>query len=415
MGQFLQFAFLGLSAGAIYAVFATSLVGVYAATGIINFAQGAIGLYSVFVVAALRTDGSLVLPIGTLYLGSEKNPTPMELALLIGVLSAVVWGLLAHFLVFRPLRHAPVLAQVVASVGLMLLLQALVQLRFDTENLVALAVLPEGTVEFAGAVINQSDLILAAVAIGVAVLWAYFRLTTLGVATRAGSEDELAARLTGFSPDRLAAIVWALTGAELLDAASAVIAEVGAERATMDMIAERGGTTRVTLYAHFGSRDTLVARVIERELDKFTTFMFAVYDESVDMQYGARARYTVESLFDYARRHPDGLRILIGHREGGDDPAGRRLYAALEPRIAARLRANYAERGARIDASADTLASLLLVMSLDVAHRALFVDGTDIDAACDLAVTATLAVLRDVRAEQLQAIDASLPAVHPAG
>lgn len=214
MGQFLQFAFLGLSAGAIYAVFATSLVGVYAATGIINFAQGAIGLYSVFVVAALRTDGSLVLPIGTLYLGSEKNPTPMELALLIGVLSAVVWGLLAHFLVFRPLRHAPVLAQVVASVGLMLLLQALVQLRFDTENLVALAVLPEGTVEFAGAVINQSDLILAAVAIGVAVLlWAYFRLTTLGVATRAGSEDELAARLTGFSPDRLAAIVWALTGA----------------------------------------------------------------------------------------------------------------------------------------------------------------------------------------------------------
>lgn len=154
MGQFLQFAFLGLSAGAIYAVFATSLVGVYAATGIINFAQGAIGLYSVFVVAALRTDGSLVLPIGTLYLGSEKNPTPMELALLIGVLSAVVWGLLAHFLVFRPLRHAPVLAQVVASVGLMLLLQALVQLRFDTENLVALAVLPEGTVEFAGAVIN---------------------------------------------------------------------------------------------------------------------------------------------------------------------------------------------------------------------------------------------------------------------
>lgn len=170
------------------------------------------------------------------------------------------------------------------------------------------------------------------------------------------------------------------TDDELLDAASAVIAEVGAERATMDMIAERGGTTRVTLYAHFGSRDTLVARVIERELDKFTTFMFAVYDESEDMQYGARARYTVESLFDYARRHLDGLRILIGHREGGDDPAGRRLYAALEPRIAARLRANYAERGARIDASADTLA-----------------------------------VLREVRAEQLQAIDASLPAVHPAG
>ncbi|MHC3002087.1 ABC transporter permease [Gordonia sp. GN26] len=214
MGQFLQFAFLGLAAGAIYSVLASSLVGIYAATGIINFAQGAIGLYSVYLVAALRTDGSLVLPIGTLSLGSEDDPASMELALLLGVVSAVIWALLAHVLVFRPLRHAPVLAQVVASVGLMLFLQALVQLRFDTENLFAQSILPENTVEIAGAVVNVSDLILAGVAISVSLLlWAYFRLTTLGVATRAGSEDELAARLSGYSPDRLAAVVWVITGA----------------------------------------------------------------------------------------------------------------------------------------------------------------------------------------------------------
>ncbi|WP_338856052.1 ABC transporter permease [Gordonia hongkongensis] len=214
MGQFLQFVFLGLSAGAIYSVLASSLVGIYAATGIINFAQGAIGLYSVYLVAALRTDGSLVLPIGTLKLGSESDPTSMELALVLGVLSAVVWALLAHVLIFRPLRSAPVLAQVVASVGLMLFIQALVHLRFETENLFAEAILPEDTVDIAGAVVNVSDLILAGVAIAISlVLWAYFRLTTLGVATRAGSEDELAARLSGYSPDRLAAIVWALTGA----------------------------------------------------------------------------------------------------------------------------------------------------------------------------------------------------------
>ncbi|MFE0751909.1 ABC transporter permease [Gordonia sp. NPDC058843] len=214
MGQFLQFVFLGLSAGAIYSVLASSLVGIYAATGIINFAQGAIGLYSVYLVAALRTDGSLVLPIGTLSLGSEANPTSMELAVVLGVLSAVVWALLAHVLVFRPLRSAPVLAQVVASVGLMLFIQALVHLRFETENLFAEAILPESTVDIAGAIVNVSDLILAGVAIAISlVLWAYFRLTTLGVATRAGSEDELAARLSGYSPDRLAGIVWVLTGA----------------------------------------------------------------------------------------------------------------------------------------------------------------------------------------------------------
>ncbi|WP_054814750.1 ABC transporter permease [Nocardia arizonensis] len=214
MGQFLQFVFLGLSTGAVYAVLASSLVGVHAATGIINFAQGAFALWAVYVVAALRTDGTFVLPIGDIPLGSAAHPTPMAAAIGLGVGSAAAWALLAHVAVFRPLRHAPVLAQVVASVGLMLFIQALVGLRFDTENLFATPILPENTVTVAGAVVNVSDLILAGVAIAVAIgSKAYFTLTTAGIATRAGSEDELAARLTGYSPDRLAAIVWTLTGA----------------------------------------------------------------------------------------------------------------------------------------------------------------------------------------------------------
>ena len=198
------------------------------------------------------------------------------------------------------------------------------------------------------------------------------------------------------------------TDEQLLDAALEVIAEVGTRRATMDMIAARGGTTRVTLYNHFSSREELIARVLDRELDAFSEWMLAGYDRSEDMPYGARARYTVRLLFDYARQRPAGFRVTIGHLDR-DDGAGRRLYSRLEPRIAARLRRNYAERGARIDSGADTLASLLLVISLDVAHRALFIDGSDIDAACDLATTATIAVLSAVRPEQLQAIEASLP------
>lgn len=214
MAQFLQFVFLGLSTGAVYAVLASSLVAVHAATGIINFAQGAFALWAVYVVAALRTDGTFVLPVGSLPLGSEEAPTGMVLAAVLGVGSAAVWALLAHLLVFRPLRQAPVLAQVVASVGLMLFIQALVGLRFDTEDLFAQPILPDDTVTVAGALVNVSDLILAGVALAVAaLLYAYFRFTTAGIATRAGSEDELAARLTGYAPDRLAAVVWVLTGA----------------------------------------------------------------------------------------------------------------------------------------------------------------------------------------------------------
>ncbi|HEY9311939.1 ABC transporter permease [Williamsia sp.] len=230
MSQFIQFVFLGLSVGAIYSVFASSLVGIYAATGVINFAQGSIALWAVYVVAALRTDGTFVLPIGKISLGSEDDPTAMLPAIIIGVATAAIWGLLAHLLIFRPLRRAPVLAQVVASVGLMLFIQALVTLRFDTESLMALPVLPQNTFELAGAVINVSDLLLAGAAIVISALfWAYFRLTKLGVATRAGSEDELAARLAGYSPDRLAAIVWVITGA-----ASGLIVVLGAYTIGLD-------------------------------------------------------------------------------------------------------------------------------------------------------------------------------------
>ncbi|MGN2638052.1 TetR/AcrR family transcriptional regulator [Nocardia takedensis] len=198
------------------------------------------------------------------------------------------------------------------------------------------------------------------------------------------------------------------TDAELLDAARAVIAEVGVDRATMDTIARRADTSRVTLYAHFGSRDALVEAVIDRELAAITTWMFEIYDNGETMKYGQRARYSIESLFEYARRHPDGFRVLLDKRYDDAHP-GRRLSAALEPRIAERLRANYSERGTPIDAGADTLAAMLLGISLDIAYRAVIVAGADLDAACDLAVTASLGVLRAVEPDQLRAIDPADP------
>ena len=48
------------------------------------------------------------------------------------VLAAVVLGLLFHFLIFRPLRHAPPVAKAVASIGLFILLPAIVILRFTS-------------------------------------------------------------------------------------------------------------------------------------------------------------------------------------------------------------------------------------------------------------------------------------------
>ncbi|MEU5909130.1 ABC transporter permease [Micromonospora sp. NPDC047527] len=230
MDQVLLFVTLGFAGGAVYAVIATSIVSLYAATGVLNFAQGSLALWAVWVVAELRESGTLVFPIGAVRLSSQ--PLPAWPAVALGVLSAAGLAFAAHWLVFRPLRTAPPLSQVVASVGLMLAIASLVPLRFSTNGVLAPTLLTDRTLSVGGAVINISDLVLLVAALVVAVvLAAYFRFTRWGVATRAGAEDELAARLTGLSPDRLASVMWLLTGA-----ATALVAVLAAPPLGLDPI-----------------------------------------------------------------------------------------------------------------------------------------------------------------------------------
>ena len=114
-------------------------------------------------------------------------------------------GLLAHLLVFRPLRNAPALGKVIGAVGIMLYLQSVASLNFGGEarqnpgflpgttgldaffkNFLGLGNLPHLIVWMAG----------CAVVMGAAV-WALLRFTRFGLATRAADENEKGASLLG--------------------------------------------------------------------------------------------------------------------------------------------------------------------------------------------------------------------------
>src|ERR1700712_21165 len=110
MTTFIEFAALGLGLGAVYVGLSTGLLLVYRATGIINFAQGAMAMWGAYVFAKLQDDGSMVLPIGTVYF---PQPPGVAVSIVIALANALVLGVLAHYLVFRPVRRAPALAQVV--------------------------------------------------------------------------------------------------------------------------------------------------------------------------------------------------------------------------------------------------------------------------------------------------------------
>lgn len=209
MSTHLQFMIVGLGAGAVYAALAQGLVVTHKGAGTINFAQGAVAMYGAYVFDEVRSTGDLVLPVGRLGVGEN-----LWLALALGVASAGALGLAAHALVFRPLRLAPPLAKVVASVGLMVVVQAVVVLRFSADARSVSPVLPNEVVHLGGATAPRDRLYLALIVVAMAVvLWAFFRFTRHGLATRAAAENEMAVALAGYSPDRLAAGTWLLASA----------------------------------------------------------------------------------------------------------------------------------------------------------------------------------------------------------
>jgi len=211
----LFFLLFGLGEGAAYAVLGISIVLTHRASGVVNFAGAAIGMFIAFAFFRMRATGDVILPLIGLpsRLHITDRPT-VAAALAVAVAMGVVLGALSYGLVFRPLRHAPALARVVASLGLLLYLIAVANLHFggDQDVLAPVApVLPDRDVALLGGAIPIDRFLLAGiVTLVTALLWTVYRFTRFGLATRAAAESEKGAVLTGHSPDRLAAINWML-------------------------------------------------------------------------------------------------------------------------------------------------------------------------------------------------------------
>ena len=216
MQQYLLFAIVGLGFGSIYTALSMGVVITYRGTGIINFATGAMAMWGAYVYDELTDTGDLVLPVvivrHRISLGGGSGSVPFATAIVLAVLSCSLIGLMVHFLVFRPLRRAPILARVVASVGVLLVIQALIVIHFTSSARVVSPILPNEPISFAGIGFSRDRLWLTAIALVTAVaVWAWFRFTRLGLATRASAENERAISLARYSPQVLAGSTWVLS------------------------------------------------------------------------------------------------------------------------------------------------------------------------------------------------------------
>ncbi len=107
----------------------------------------------------------------------------------------------------RPLRTAPLLARIVATLGLMIVLSALAVKVWGSLSVVAPSLFPTDSLTLFDINFGVDRLYLLGVTIVLTVvLWAVYRFTTFGISTRAVAESERGASLLGLSPDLIGAV-----------------------------------------------------------------------------------------------------------------------------------------------------------------------------------------------------------------
>jgi len=192
--QILLFILLGLGSGALIAAIALGVVVSYRGSGVINLATGGVAMLAGYAFWALRTGR----------LGPHLAVAP---ALALSLVFVLAVGVAIEFVAFRPLRAAAPLAKLVASLGVLLVAQASMLLAFGTTQQPEPVVLPQNTVAMLGAVIPVDRFILAGIVIVAAAgLAALYRWARFGLATRAASENETAAVLSGLSPSSVSLV-----------------------------------------------------------------------------------------------------------------------------------------------------------------------------------------------------------------
>lgn len=196
MNFFLETLIGGLLAGTLYSLVAIGFVLIYKASGVFNFAQGAMLLFAALTFVSLREQG-----------------LSFALALLLTVLVMIVGALLIERLVLRPLVNRSQITLFMATLGLSFIIEGLAQGLMGAQ-VRALDLGIEDVPLFVGEImVSQFDLIAAGVsALTVAVLALLFNKTRIGVALRAVADDTRAALSLGINLNRIWQIVWAVAG-----------------------------------------------------------------------------------------------------------------------------------------------------------------------------------------------------------
>jgi len=200
-GFYLEVLLGGLMSGVLYSLVALGLVLIFKASGVFNFAQGAMVLFAALSVARM----------------SEVMPLPVAILLGVLVMAALAW--LIERLVLRHLVNQDAVVLLMATLGVAFFLDGFGQTVWGSDIYQINTGLPKtpmlvGENLFQGGIlINSEDLVAAAVAaLLVLALAMFFQKTATGRALRAVADDHQAAQSIGIPLNRIWVIVWTVAG-----------------------------------------------------------------------------------------------------------------------------------------------------------------------------------------------------------
>jgi branched-chain amino acid transport system permease protein len=186
----------GLASGAIYACVALALVMIYQAIGHVNFAQGEMAMFSTFLGWQLMQSG---LPYWAAFVGA--------------VVISFMGGIAIDRLVFKPIRTAAVLSQIVMFVGLLAILNSAAGFIWDFTSKPFPS--PFGADPLFGSqlVSTHQATMIGATFLLLILLYAFFRYTRVGLAMQSATEDPASARLVGIRVEWMIALGWGMAAA----------------------------------------------------------------------------------------------------------------------------------------------------------------------------------------------------------
>ena len=221
MTDVIQYALLGLGVSAIYALLGQGIVLIYRGSGVLNIAQGGFAMFGAYLYLQLHVPGNL----GTS--GSTQSGWPVLPSFVVAVAATAMIGLATDQLLLRRMRKASPLARLIATVGVLLVLEAAATKIWGAEPPFVPALLPSKVWHLGKSITFPSGYVwLFGIAVAItAILTVVWRFTRIGWVTAAVSQNERGAAALGVSPGFVSSATWTM-GAALAGVAGVLVAPI---------------------------------------------------------------------------------------------------------------------------------------------------------------------------------------------